>query len=155
MNTTKLPSTKASHLYSNQQYIKGLFVHVRTNTLLSIFFEKFDYTIPQILESLESLQIFIGLLHFSLKCLLLFSSHVSKKLSISYWFRGAPVTFWILVPSLSFKQLAQIFPVYFFFYLYGIDCHIEIFNLYIFLFWFLLWLFCHDPPQLLILWYWR
>ena len=80
-------------------------------------------------------------------------------LSIPYWLTGALVIVWTLMVSFVFQIPCIIFfqYMYIFFELYGILCHIEIFNLYLFLFWFLLSLrlFCSNPPKLLILWFWN
>ena len=133
----------------------------RTNTL-TVFLEKFSNLKVVFYNSLTSgeLGIFSNMIWtsaFSMRC----SLHVflESYLSIPYWLTGALVIVWTLMVSFVFQIPCIIFfqYMYIFFELYGILCHIEIFNLYLFLFWFLLSLrlFCSNPPKLLILWFWN
>lgn len=59
------------------------------------------FTIPQLLESLGSLQIFTGLLYFFLWNVYSYSLHMFLRsyLSILYWFTGSLFIFWILMLS--------------------------------------------------------
>lgn len=79
-------------------------------------------------------------------------------LSISYWLTGALVIVWTLMWCLCLSNtLHKFFSAYVYIFLaLWYTLPLEIFHLYLFLFWFLLSLrlFCSNPAKLLILWFW-